>query len=85
MFGPRLPAVLCTIGTYWVIWWFAKRHFNLKTAQLSALILASSLLVVALGRLMMTDTPLLLSFTAAMLTFWESLVGKRQWRIATAG
>jgi 4-amino-4-deoxy-L-arabinose transferase-like glycosyltransferase len=55
-----------------------------RTAKLAVLILASSLLVLALGRMMMTDAPLLLALTGAFLTFWESLVGDRRWRLATA-
>jgi len=85
MIGPRLPSVLTALGTYGVVAWFAKRRFGEKTAQLAVLVLSSSLYVIALGRLMMTDMPLLLCLTAAMATFWESLVGKPAWRVATAG
>ncbi len=85
--GPRLPSVLCTLGTYAVVAWFCLRRGDDKrvpTAQLAVLILASSLLVLALGRMMMTDAPLMLALTGAFLTFWESLVGDRRWRLVTA-
>jgi len=85
MFGPRLPSILTTLGTYGVVAWFANRRFGEKTGQVAVLMLASSLLVVGTGRMMMTDLPLLLCFTAAMATFWESLVGKPSWRVWTAG
>jgi 4-amino-4-deoxy-L-arabinose transferase-like glycosyltransferase len=41
-------------------------------------------LVVAIGRMIMTDSILLFFFTAAMLTYWESLVGNPRWRLLTA-
>ena len=85
MFGPRLPSVLTALASYGVIAWFAKRRFNETAGQLAALMLASSLLVVGTGRMMMTDLPLVACFTAAMITFWESLVNKPTWRIWTAG
>jgi 4-amino-4-deoxy-L-arabinose transferase-like glycosyltransferase len=83
--GPRLPSVLTALGTYGVVAWFANRRYGEKTAQLAVLILASSLLMVAVGRMMLTDMPLILCLTAAMATFWESLVGKPSWRVGTAG
>jgi 4-amino-4-deoxy-L-arabinose transferase-like glycosyltransferase len=82
--GPRLPSVLSTVATYGTVAWFVRRRFGDQTAQLAVLILASSLLVVAVGRMMLTDPPLLFCLTAAMLTFWESLAGDRRWRLATA-
>ena len=85
MIGPRFPSVLTTLGTYAVLAWFANRRYGEKTAQLSVLMAASCLLVVGTGRMMMTDLPLLLCLTAAMATFWESLVSKASWRVWTAG
>jgi 4-amino-4-deoxy-L-arabinose transferase-like glycosyltransferase len=82
--GPRLPSVLGAVGTYGVVAWFIRRRIGEEAAQWSVLALASSLLFAALGRLMMTDMPLALCFTAAMATFWESLVGDRRWRLVTA-
>jgi 4-amino-4-deoxy-L-arabinose transferase-like glycosyltransferase len=84
MIGPRLPSILCTVATYGVVAWFARKRFGEAAAQIAVLILASSLLVVGAGRMMLTDPPLLLCLTAAMLTFWESLVESPRWRLATA-
>jgi len=84
MIGPRLPSILTTLGTYGAVAWFANRRLGATVAQLSVLFLASSLLVVGTGRMMLTDLPLLLSLTAAMLTFWESLVGRPSYRVWTA-
>lgn len=82
--GPRLPSVLCTIGTYLLIAGYLRRRVSENAATWSVLILGSSLVFVAVGRMMMTDMPLVLAFTGAMLSFWESLVGNRRWRILTA-
>lgn len=83
-FGPRLPDILCTFATYLIVGWFARRHFAERIAQIAVLILASSLLTIGAGRMMLTDPPLVLCLTGAMATFWESLVGVRRWRLATA-
>lgn len=82
--GPRLPSVLCTVGTYLLIAGYLRRRVSENAAAWSVLILGSSLIFVAVGRMMMTDMPLVLAFTGAMLSFWESLVGDRRWRIVTA-
>lgn len=82
--GPRLPSVLCTVGTYLLIAGYLRRRVSENAAAWSVLILGSSLIFVAVGRMMMTDMPLVLAFTGAMLSFWESLVGDRRWRILTA-
>jgi len=82
--GPRLPSVLTAIGVYALMVWACRRRLSDLAGTWSVLILGSSLVFVALGRLMMTDMPLALALSAAMLTFWESLVGDRRWRLLTA-
>lgn len=84
MIGPRLPSILATVATYGLVIWFCKRRVNLAAAVLAPMILASSLLFVVVGRLMMTDPLLIMAMTGAMVTFWESLVGDTRWRLATA-
>ncbi len=84
MIGPRLPSVLATIGLYAVCAWFAKRRLGTTQAVLVPLILGSSLLLVGIGRMMLTDPLLVLSLISAYLTFWESLVGDKRWRLVTA-
>ncbi|MCC7103271.1 MAG: glycosyltransferase family 39 protein, partial [Fimbriimonadaceae bacterium] len=51
---------------------------------LAALMLASSLLVVACSRQLMTDMPLVLAEMAASYSFWRSLTEGRHWRLLTA-
>jgi 4-amino-4-deoxy-L-arabinose transferase-like glycosyltransferase len=84
MVGPRLPSVLATLGLYGLTGWFAFRRWGTRAAVLSVLVLSSSLLVVAVGRLAMTDALLVLFLSLAFLTFWESLVAKPWWRLVTA-
>lgn len=82
--GPRLPSVLTAIGVFALMIWACRRRLSELAGAWSVLILGSSLVFVALGRLMMTDMPLALALSVAMLTFWESLVGDRRWRLLTA-
>lgn len=83
--GPRLPSVLCTIATYTVLFNFARKHFPLPVARLAVLVYATNLLVVGIGRMMMTDAPLVLCLTVAMTTLatWglseERRAGVWQW------
>lgn len=83
-FGPRLPSVLATVATYALVAWFARRRWGGLAAVFSLFVLSSSLLTVAVGRMLMTDAVLVLFLTAAMLSFWESLVGNPKWRHVTA-
>ncbi|MCC7103416.1 MAG: glycosyltransferase family 39 protein, partial [Fimbriimonadaceae bacterium] len=71
-FGPRLPSVLCAIGLYWLTWRMVRRDYDELAANLAALMLASSLLVVACSRQLMTDMPLVLAEMAASYSFWRS-------------
>ncbi len=79
-FGPRLPSVLANLGIYALTAWFCRRRFSDEVGQLAVLILASSLLVVVLGRLMMTDSLLALCLLGAWVSLWESLEGDKRWR-----
>ncbi len=82
--GPRLPSILATAATFGVVVWFARRRMSDLAAAGAILILATSLLFVALGRMLMTDPLLDLAIVAGFLTFWESLVGDKKWRWVTA-
>lgn len=82
--GPRIPSVLASIGTYLLIAWFARRRWDDHIARWCVLVTASSLLVVALGRMMMTDAVLALCLAGAFIFFWESLAGDRRWRLLSA-
>ena len=83
-FGPRLPSVLTTIALYVLCAWFAKRRLSEGAARWVPVVLGSSLLVIGTGRMVLTDPPFDLALAAAFLLFWESLVGDRRWRVASA-
>ena len=80
--GPRLSAILATWATMGLAAWFARRRLAPGTALVAPLVLATSLLVVAVGRLMLTDPLLVLCLSAGLVWFWESLVGDGRWRWA---
>lgn len=84
-FGSRLPSVLCTVALYPMLYSFVKRRLGHEIGVLSVFCAGTSLLILALGRLMMTDAPLNLALTIAFLSFYESLVGDRRWRLLAAG
>jgi 4-amino-4-deoxy-L-arabinose transferase-like glycosyltransferase len=83
-FGPRLPDIVATLATYALVLWFGRRRLGDRAAIFSTLVLASCPLVVALGRMMMTDPLLMFCVSAALLTFWESLGRDWRWRVVSA-
>lgn len=80
MVGPRLPSVLCTIGLYFGVWSCTRRELGRLAGDLALLFLSGSLLVVGVGRLMMTDLPLVFGEIMAFLCFWRSLSEGVRWR-----
>lgn len=82
--GPRLPSVICTILLFVVCGFFVRKRIGEQAQAFTIFCLGSSLIVLALGRLMMTDAPLNLALTTAFLSFYESLVGDKRWRLLTA-
>jgi len=85
-FGARLPSVACSLATVFLIYRFVARHRKVEDARLVAVAYSGSLLVAGLGRMMMTDAPLVLCLTVALTQFYESLVGdvRRRWISAAA-
>lgn len=81
--GGRLPSVLATLLAAAGVYAFARRRMSPAVAILAPFILATSALWVGLGRMMMTDTLLVVAFNFACLSFYESLVGNPRWRWAT--
>ena len=82
--GPRVPSILATVALYALCAWFAKRRLSEGAARWTPLVLGTSLLVVGTGRMILTDPLLDLCLTGAFLTFYESLVGDRRWRVVAA-
>jgi len=85
-FGARLPSVLCSFGTIWVLFSFVRRHADLDLARVVAVAYAGCLLPAGLGRMMMTDAPLALCLAIAVTQFFESLDGRlgKRWIAAAA-
>jgi 4-amino-4-deoxy-L-arabinose transferase-like glycosyltransferase len=82
--GPRLPSILAMLGCAAVIAWMGRRYAGEAAAKVAVLVFAGSLLPVAAGRMMLTDPLLVLCLTGALATFYESLVGEKRWRLASA-
>lgn len=83
-FMARLPSFLCTMATAWVLYRFVKKQISVDAAILTALVFCTSILTVGIGRMMMTDAPLVLCMTVAFTTFYESILGEQKLRLATA-
>ncbi len=87
-FGPRLPSVICTLLTALVLFRFLRRHADEDTARIATAAYGGSLLVVAIGRMMLTDAPFVLALTIALTTFYDSINGdpkKRVWSAVALG
>lgn len=63
--GPRFSSVLATLGLYAVLYVGSRRWLGERAALLTVLAAASSLLTVAIGRMMMTDALLVLGMISA--------------------
>jgi len=83
-FGARLPSVAGALGLYSLLYWFGRRYINLHSGLAAMLICGTSLLMVALARMMMTDALLALSLSGCFLLFWHALHGNR-WAWGAAG
>lgn len=83
-FGPRLPSVICTILLFVMCGYFANKRYGEKAQTATYFCLGTCLLVLVLGRMMMTDPMLNLALSTAFLSFYESLVGDKRWRLLTA-
>ncbi len=74
--GPRLPSVVMTLLTAWMLYKFAAKHFGEAAGILSALAYSSSLLAAAIGRMMLTDATFVAALTGCFILFWESINGR---------
>lgn len=78
--GPRLAGVLCFIGLWIVLFRFARPYVGSVAAILAVLVLATSPLAFGAARMMLTDGPLLLCLSLALLAFYRSLTDGPRWR-----
>lgn len=78
--GPRIPSILATLGLYLVAFRFASRFLSKESGLGASAVLGTSLLMVGLGRMMMTDALLVLFLSLALLLLYRSLVEPGLWR-----
>ncbi len=69
--GPRLPSVLASLGLYAVVFRAARAQWGDSAAVWSVGVLSTSLLMVGLGRMMMTDALFALSLAGAFLLWYR--------------
>jgi len=67
----RLPAVLFTLATAFVVWWFAKRHFDEESALVAAIAYLTMPLVLAFARTVIFDSALTFFMVVAIVAFFE--------------
>lgn len=76
----RLPALLLSLGTLWLLVDLARRQSGPQVALAAALILAGSLLFFATAGTVMTDPALLFCVTLSQVAFWRAqIMGSRCW------
>ncbi len=68
--GARLPSVLATVGAILLGGWATARWTSVRAAPLACLALGTSLLVAAIGRMMLTDALLLLTLSGALVALY---------------
>jgi len=69
----RLPAVLFTLATAFVVWWFAKRHFDEESAFVAAIAYLTMPLVLAFARTVIFDSALTFFMVVAIVAFYEAV------------
>jgi len=67
----RLPAVLFTLATAFVVWWFARRHFDEESAYIAAIAYLTMPLVLAFARTVIFDSALTFFMVVAIVAFYE--------------
>ena len=70
-FAARLPAVLFTLATAFVVWWFARRHFDEEAAYVAAIAYLTMPLVLAFARTVIFDSALTFFMVVAIVAFYE--------------
>lgn len=74
--GPRLPSVIASLFTAWMLYSFAAKNFGPRQGIFAALAATSSLVLAGIGRMMLTDAAFVAALTACFLLFWESINGR---------
>jgi len=69
-FAARLPAVLFTLATAFVVWWFAKRVWDEESALVAAIAYLTMPLVLAFARTVIFDSALTFFMVVAIVAFF---------------
>jgi 4-amino-4-deoxy-L-arabinose transferase len=65
--APRLPVALCAVAFLFFFWWVLNREFGCRAAWMSTLILATSGMWIGFSQSGVTDIPMTVFYSAAML------------------
>lgn len=69
-FAIRLPSIGCGLGVMWLCWKLAQFQMGIRQAQLTQLLLATTVMFLILIGTILADPILLLSITMMMCSFW---------------
>ena len=79
-FAARLPSLLFTALTAWMIAWWCRNLFDRNTGRYAVLIFCSCWLVLHTSGAVITDPLLTFCTTLAMIAFWQSIcLGQKLW------
>ncbi|KTC90712.1 glycosyltransferase family 39 protein [Fluoribacter dumoffii] len=73
-FAVRLPGLLLSLATLWLVWDLAKKHSGPFIAMLTALVLAGTLYFFLDAGTVMTDPSLVFCITLVLVAFWHAVV-----------
>ncbi|WP_454784369.1 ArnT family glycosyltransferase [Legionella sp. WA2024007413] len=73
-FAVRLPGLLLSLITIWLIWYVVKRHSGHVIAMVTTIILAGTLYFFLDAGTVMTDPSLVLCITLVEIAFWRAVV-----------
>jgi 4-amino-4-deoxy-L-arabinose transferase-like glycosyltransferase len=68
----RLPALVFTLATLGVVWWFARRRYDPRTAWTAAIATAATPFTLAYARTVIFDSALTLWVVVALVGFYEA-------------
>ncbi|HBI21266.1 MAG TPA: dolichyl-phosphate-mannose--protein mannosyltransferase [Legionella sp.] len=77
-FAARLPSLLLSLGTLWLVWDVAKQRSGSHAALISLLVLAGSLFFFLDATTVMTDPALLFCTTLSLIAFWRAVVNPQK-------
>lgn len=73
-FAVRLPGLLLSLATLWLIWDLTKKHSGSVIAMITILVLAGTLDFFVNAGTVMTDPSLVFCITLVLVAFWRAIV-----------